>query len=111
MSSAAPSADGSVLQSLADVPNDPEWHFPALTFDREGFVQAAPWVAGLLTEEQRALPRGALIDQNAAKAGPPAEDWNQFKIGDWEALDDAAIVQQIMDQNDIPVLMAAIRGH
>jgi hypothetical protein len=76
-----------------------------------GFVQAAPWVGGLLTEEQRALPSGAVIDQNAAKAGAPTEDWNQFRIGNWEALDDAAVVQQIMDQNDIAVLMATIRGH
>jgi hypothetical protein len=110
MSSAAPSAGGSVLQSLADVPKGPEWRFPALTFDGEGYVQAAPWVADLLTQEQKALPPGAVIDQNAAKAGAAAEEWAQFQIGNWEAMDDAPVVQQIMDQNAIPVLMAAICG-
>jgi hypothetical protein len=107
----APSGDSATLQSLSGVPNDPQWRFPSLGFDKDGYVLPAPWLAGLLTEDQRKFPPGAIVDQNATKPGAATEEWNQFQIGNWEAMDDAALAQQILDQNDVPVLMAAIRGH
>jgi hypothetical protein len=105
------SPDSSTLQFLSEVPNDPDWRFPSLSFDADGYVLPAPWIANLLTEEQRNLPPGAIVNQYAASATAATEEWNQFKLGNWEVADDSALVKAVLDQNDIPALMAIIRGH
>jgi hypothetical protein len=111
MNPSAPPTDAPPLQFLSEIPNDPDWRFPSLSFDKDGYVLPAPWIANLLTEEQRNLPPGAIVNQYAAAPGGVTEEWNQFKLGNWEATDDTPLVKAVLEQNDIPALMAVIRGH
>jgi hypothetical protein len=104
-------ADPTALQFLSEIPNDPDWRFPSLSFDADGYILPAQWIANLLTEEQRDLPPGAIVNRYAASAAAATEEWDQFKLGSWEVADDSPLVKAVLDQNDIPALMAIIRGH
>jgi hypothetical protein len=99
------------LQFLSEIPNDPDWRFPSLSFDKDGYVLRAAWISNLLTEEQRNLPPWAIVNRYAAGPTAVTEEWNQFKPGNWEATDDTPLVKAVLEQNGIPALMAAIRGH
>jgi hypothetical protein len=106
---AAPATSTSPLTSLSDIPADPNWQFPSLTFDASGAVQPAEWISDLLTEDQKKV-QGSVVDVYKTNPGDLNEAWNHFVLDDWDSGDNE-LAKQIFQQNDTATLMAAIRGH
>jgi hypothetical protein len=107
--SSNPEGNPAKLTSLADIPSDPNWRFPSLTFDDTGYPLPPEWLDDLKTEEQRKA-QGPLPDTYAKQSGKVSDSWNFFALENWD-IGDQAIAQQVFEQNNAAALMTIIRGH
>jgi hypothetical protein len=93
---------GAGLASLSDIPADPDWCFPGLSFDENGFALPPDW-----SNEFVALRQSS--ERDDAPPGRVPEPWNTFALAGWDA-GDGRFTEEVFEQNSVEALMALIRG-
>jgi hypothetical protein len=90
---------GAGLASLSDIPVNPDWRFPGLSFDASGFALPPDW-----SNEFVALKKS--VDP---EPGEISEPWNTFALADWVA-GDSRYAQDVFEQHTVDSMMSLIRG-